>query len=43
MVQSARDRCIEEVVKDGLRLDWVEDFDGEDKALVPTFENSSTH
>lgn len=37
------DRYVEEVVKNGLHLDWVDVFDGEDQAPVATYENSSTH
>ena len=28
-------RCVKEVVRHGLRLDWVPDFDGEPQAPVP--------
>ena len=37
------DRYVEEVVRHGLRLDWVADFDRDLEAPVPTYEKSSTH
>ena len=37
------DRYVEEVVRHGLCLDWVADFEGELDALVPTYKSSSTH
>ena len=40
---SLQDRYVEDVLRHGLRLDWVSDFDGELQAPVPTYENSSTH
>ena len=38
-----QDRYVRDVMRHGLRLDWLSDFDGELQAPRPTYENSSMH